>query len=288
MTGYGRALYEDHDYRVNCEIKGLNHRFLEFSIRMPRRYSLLEDKVKETVKKFAIRGRIEISLFVEKTVASKHSIKLDKELAINYYNSLKNLADILPIPINFELIDILKLPEVFSLEEQQDDMEEAWLIIEKALLSALKNMMIMRRKEGAYLAADIKNRNQANKIKIKILEERSPQAAEEYRQKLRQRLTDLLSVEAFDEQRILQEAAIFADKSSVTEEIVRLRSHADYLEELLETGDGVGRKCDFLLQEMFREINTIGAKANDLEMNRMVVEVKAELEKIREQIQNIE
>jgi len=288
MTGFGRALCEENNYRVNCEIKGVNHRFLETSIRMPRRYNLLEDKIKDTVKKFVNRGRIDISLFIEQKEASRHNIKLDKELAITYYNSLKDLASVLLLSSELRLIDIFRLPEVFILEDKDEDMEEVWAIIEKALLIALDNMMIMRCKEGANLAADIKSRNQNNLKRVEKLKYRSPQVATEYRQKLQHRMAELLSAEVIDEQRLMQEAALFADKSSVTEEIVRLHSHIDYLEELIDIGEGIGRKCDFLLQEMLREINTVGAKANDLEMNRIVVEVKAELEKIREQVQNIE
>lgn len=288
MTGFGRAQYEENGYRINCEIKGVNHRFLEMSIKMPRRYNLLEDKMKETVKKFVNRGRIDINLNIERKAASQHNIKLDKELAITYYSSLNELAKILSIPLEVRLIDLYRLPEVFTLEDREEDMEEVWTVIEKSLLLALENMMVMRCKEGANLVADIRSRNQANLKQMEKLENRSPQVVAEYQQKLQQRMADLLSAEALDEQRLMQEAAIFADKSNVTEEIVRLYSHIKYLDELLEIGDTVGRKCDFLLQEMFREINTIGSKANDLDMNRIVVEVKAELEKIREQIQNIE
>ncbi|MDR1159591.1 MAG: YicC family protein [Syntrophomonadaceae bacterium] len=288
MTGFGRGVSEEDGYMIYCEIKGLNHRYLDISIRMPRPYIILEDKIKSMVKQFINRGRVEINIEVRKTSELQHSIKLDKELAITYYNSLNDLANILSIPLEVRIIDLFRLPEVFFLEEQEEDLDKVWRFLEKALLIALEDKVAMRCNEGAYVAADIKERNLANRARIKHLEERSPRVEDEYRSKLQQRMSELFADGAADEQRLWQEAALFADKSNVTEEIVRLHSHIKYLDELLETGDAVGRKCDFLLQEMFREINTIASKSNDLEMNRIVVDVKAELEKIREQVQNIE
>ncbi|MDR1617079.1 MAG: YicC family protein [Syntrophomonadaceae bacterium] len=288
MTGFGRGVSETDGYMIYCEIKGLNHRYLDISIRIPRYYALLEDKIKAAVRQFINRGRVEINIEVKKTSGLRHSVKLDKELAITYYNNLNDIADILSMPLEVRTIDLFRLPEVFSLEEQEEDMEKVWRFVEKALLIALEDKVAMRRNEGAYMVADIKERNLVNIARIKQLEERAPRAETEYRNKLRQRMRELFAAGAVDEQRLWQEAAIFADKSNVTEEIVRLRSHIKYLDELLETGGTVGRKCDFLLQEMFREINTVASKSNDLEMSQIAVDVKAELEKIREQVQNIE
>jgi len=288
MTGFGRAQVENSEYLVNCEIKGVNHRYLDISIRMPRRYGLLEERVKEEVKRRLNRGRIEINFNIEKIGDSKRNIKLDKELGIAYYNNLKELAEKLNISAEIRLIDVFRLPEVFSLEDQEEDLDQLWVVIGQALQTAVDGLLDMRRKEGENLARDIQQRNRFILSMVEALEARSPQVVKEYDEKLRSRVVELLSGENLDEQRIIQEVVLFADKSNVTEEIVRLKSHIQHLEEMLAAGESIGRKCDFLIQEMFREINTVASKASDLEMNRTVIEVKAELEKIREQVQNIE
>lgn len=288
MTGFGRSQVRGQGYVVSCEMRGVNHRFLDVHIRTSRRYSILEEKVKEEVKRQATRGRIEISLTIEKTDDSRRAIKVDKGLALAYYNYLKELAENLNISPEISVIDVFRLPEVFNLEDQEENLEAVWQVVREAISQALTSLVEMRIREGVNLTRDILARNQGILRAVELLEARSPAVVEEYQHKLQNRLAELLSSEAIDGQRILQEAAIFADRINVTEEMVRLRSHILHLEELMNSDDSVGRKCDFLVQEMFREINTVSSKANDLEMNRVVVEVKAELEKIREQMQNIE
>ncbi len=288
MTGFGRAQVDSPEYLVNCEMKGVNHRYLDINIRMPRRYNILEERIKEDLKRSLNRGRLEVSFNIEKIGDSKRNIKLDKELAIAYYNNLKELAEKLNITPDIRLIDVFRLPEVFNLEDQEEDLDELWSVISQALETATAGLLEMRRKEGENLAKDIQYRSRLILSMVEALEDRSPQVVREYDEKLRSRVAELLSNETLDEQRLTQEVVLFADKSNVTEEIVRLKSHIQHLDEMLAAGDSIGRKCDFLLQEMFREINTIASKASDLEMNRTVIEVKAELEKIREQIQNIE
>lgn len=288
MTGFGRSQVRGQGYVVSCEMRGVNHRFLDVHIRTSRRYSILEEKVKEEVKQQLTRGRIEISLTIEKTDDSRRAIKVDKGLALAYYNYLKELAENLNISPEISVIDVFRLPEVFNLEDQEENLEAVWQVVREAISQALTSLVEMRTREGVNLTRDILARNQGLLRAVELLEARSPAVVEEYQLKLKNRLAELLSSEAVDEQRILQEAAIFADRINVTEEMVRLRSHILHLQELMNSDDSVGRKCDFLVQEMFREINTVSSKANDLEMNRVVVEVKAELEKIREQMQNIE
>lgn len=288
MTGFGRSQMQAGGYSVSCEIRGVNHRFLDPHIRTSRRYSILEEKVKEEIKKSITRGRIEVSITIEKTHDSQRALMVDKDLAIAYYNYLKELAEKLDISPEIGIIDVFRLPEVFSLEDQADDMDQVWQALQPCLYEALQGLVEMRTREGANLALDILTRNQGIVASVEKLEARSPVAAGEYQNKLRQRIAEMIPQGVVDEQRILQEAAIYADKINITEEIVRLKSHVQHLDELINQEDAVGRKCDFLLQEMFREINTIASKANDLEMNRVVVDVKAELEKIREQLQNIE
>jgi len=288
MTGFGRSQVNEQNYDISCELKGVNHRYFDVHTRISRRYGFMEERIKEELKKLISRGRIEISINIEKTKETKRNIKVDKGLAMAYYESLKDLQEMLNISADFTVIDLFKLPEVFSLEDEEEDPEIIWQVLNKALNEALASMLQMRSKEGAALSKDILDRNAYILSVVEKLEERSPLVAHEYQEKLRARIAEMIGAVVPDEARILQEAAIFADKASITEEIVRLKSHIKHLDDLMADGDSIGRKCDFLLQEMFREINTVASKANDLEMGQMVVEVKAELEKIREQIQNIE
>lgn len=289
MTGFGRSQVDESGYAISCELKGVNHRYFDPHIRISRRYGSLEEKIKEEIKKIVSRGRIEISINIEKSGEKPRNIKVDKGLAIAYYNSLKDLAENLDISAEFKLIDIFRLPEVYSLEDIEEDLEITWQVLQKSLSLALNSMLEMRINEGQNLLEDILARNTFILAEVDKLEQRSPQVAKEYQEKLRNRITELIGQEMVDEARILQEAAVFADRASITEEIVRLKSHVKQFNEVLQNGDdAVGRKCDFLVQEMFREINTVASKANDIEMSQVVVGVKAELEKIREQLQNIE
>jgi uncharacterized protein (TIGR00255 family) len=288
MTGFGRSQVNENGYEISCELKGVNHRFFDVHIRIPRRYAFLEDRVKDELKKNLSRGRLEISINIEKTNESARNIKVDKDLAMAYYNSLKDLAKNLNISPDITVVDIFRLPDIFSLADQEEDPELIWLVLKKTLDVAIKSLVEMRCKEGTNLGKDILARNAYILSEVEILEMRSPLVAQEYQEKLRGRINDMLNSNVVDEGRLLQEAAIFADKASITEEIVRLKSHIKHLDELLQDGDSIGRKCDFLVQEMFREINTVSSKANDIQMSQVVVEVKAELEKIREQLQNIE
>jgi len=288
MTGFGRSQVNLNGYEVSCELKSVNHRYFDLHARISRRYGYLEEKIKEELKKKLNRGRLEISINIEKTNESKRNIKVDKGLAMAYHESLKDLAEKLDIPANFKVVDIFRLPDVFNLVDEAEDPEIVWQTLREALDEAVDSLVEMRRKEGANLSQDILARNAYILNAVETLAKRSPLVAQEYQEKLRSRIADLVNGAAVDETRLLQEAAIFADKASITEEIVRLQSHIKHLNELMLSAEAVGRKCDFLVQEMFREINTVASKANDIEMSQIVVEVKAELEKIREQLQNIE
>ena len=289
MTGFGKTQITDQGYEVSCEIKGVNHRFLDFHCRLPRRYAALEEPIKSQIKNRIARGRIEVTVNIDKIEDSQRTIKVDKGLAIAYYKSLKDLAEYLNISPEIKLLDVFRLPDVFTLTDEEEDLDRVWMVVEKALDQALESMIDMRSREGLYLAADIQKRNQEILTRVERLEERSPEVNKEYQDKLRMRIAELLEQDFVDETRLLQEVAIFADKASVTEEIVRLKSHSKQLDGLLKQDENsVGRKCDFLIQEMFREINTVASKANDIEMSQIVVDIKAELEKIREQLQNIE
>ncbi|MGI5920284.1 MAG: YicC/YloC family endoribonuclease [Syntrophomonadaceae bacterium] len=288
MTGFGRGQISAMGYQITCEIRGVNHRFFDAYIKMPRRYSVLEERIKELAKKYITRGRIEISINIEKTEESRRTIKVDNELVIAYYKSLKELADKLNISPDIKIIDLFRLPDAFSLEDIEEDINVVGQVMEESLLTAFQGFDNMRIREGQNISTDIIERNHLIASMVDQLEARSPVVAHEHQEKLRKRLLEFVPLESLDENRIIQEAAMFADKANVTEEIVRLKSHVKQLDELLRTGQAVGRKCDFLVQEMFREINTIASKANDLAMSQVVIDAKAELEKIREQLQNIE
>jgi len=288
MTGFGKSQINDCGYQVTCEIKSVNHRFFDSYIRMPRRYSILEDQINKELKRYVKRGRLETSINVEKIEASESILKVDKDLVIAYHNYLKEIAENLNISDEIKVIDLFRLPEVIRLEAEKEDLDIVWQVIRQAVDTSMESLLGMRLKEGQNLAQDIVNRNMQILYMVEQLEERSSAVVPLYRDKLRARIAELAGAEILDEQRLMQEAAILADKSSITEEIVRLKSHIGHLGELMTSEDAVGRKCDFLVQEMLREINTVASKANDFKISKIVIEVKTELEKIREQLQNIE
>ena len=287
MTGFGQAQFQADGYEVTLEVKSVNHRFLDINIRLPRKYMLLEERIKEIIKKYAIRGRFDLNLSIHAETSS-NSLKVDKKLAMDYYDSLKDLAENLNIPTDFKVFDFTRLPDIFKLEPQSEDLELVWSVIEITLTQALEQLVTMRRREGEHLVEDLRKRIDFILGKVVFLEMRAPEVIKLYQQKLTTRLEELLPDTNLDLGRLFQEIAFFADRSDITEEIVRLNSHLRQLHESLIQDEAIGRKSDFLLQEMFREINTIASKASDLEMSQTAVEAKAELEKIREQIQNIE
>lgn len=288
MTGFGRAEAEGNGFQVVCEIKSVNHRYLDLSFRLSRRYTCLEERIRDTVRQYVVRGRVEVYLNVDRKEERSRNIKVDNLLALAYYNSLKDLANYLSLSPDFTVIDLFRLPEVFSVEEEEEDVELVWQIMEDVLVKALGSLDEMRRREGQALVGDILSRNRRVREMVDELEERAPQVIVEYRDKLRKRINELCDGIEIDENRLAGEIAFFADRASVAEEIVRLRSHCEQMEMLLAADESVGRKSDFLIQEMMREINTIAAKGNDLKISRLAVEVKAELEKMREQVQNLE
>ncbi|MDO4540220.1 MAG: YicC/YloC family endoribonuclease [Syntrophomonadaceae bacterium] len=290
MTGYGKSQSSNGGYEISVEMKGVNHRYFDLHLRIPRRYMLLEDRIKEELKQYIARGRVEVAVNVELNSQSARVLQLDKELAMAYYKALKDLGDFLDIPSDTRLIEIFRLPDVYRLSENVEDLEELWALLARDVAAAARSMVQMRVREGENLFEDICARCAYILQQVETLEQRVPEVNQAYETRLRTRLEECLAHAAIsaDEGHIIQEVAFFADKASITEELVRLRSHLRQMEEMLRDGDNVGKKCDFLMQEMFREINTVASKANDLSMSQIVVDVKSELEKIREQIQNVE
>lgn len=288
MTGYGRGEAENADKKFTVEIKSINHRYSETIIKQPRQYMLLEDSIRRLVQNYIQRGRVEIYIKVEETGLKKPEIKVDKENAIAYYNYLKDLANYIGISPNINIHQLATLPEVIKLEELEEDLDEVWKVMQISLTKALKQLLLMRETEGEILKKDIEQRILFLQELCEKISLRSPLVVEEYREKMQNRIKELLDETQYDENRFSQEVVYFAEKCGITEELVRLKSHFQQFNFSLNTNESVGRKLDFLVQELNRETNTIGSKANDLEISQLVVEMKSEIEKIREQVQNIE
>lgn len=289
MTGFGRSDYQLENIYFNVELKSVNNRYVDISIKLPRRFTYLEENIRSLVKSYVERGRIELYITYQNIGDSDVKITADMPLAREYLNSLLQIEENLKVKNNITTSLIATFPDVIKIEKREDDEEEIWNCLKEALNGALAKLVLMRKEEGARLKEDIGKRLSKINTFLQQIKERTPVIVEEYKQKLADRIKELLDEQVdLDEGRLALEVALFADKSNITEEIVRLGSHIDQLNKTLEEDEAVGRKLDFLIQEMNREINTIGSKANDLIVANLVINVKSELEKIREQVQNIE
>jgi len=290
MTGYGRGEAASEYQTVKLEMKSVNHRFIDISVRMPKKYAALEERIKKLLKSFVSRGFLEVYCHIEDGAAKKRSIKVDKDLAVAYHQSLRELGQILDLPSDYGLLEIAQFPGVLASEEPETDLEDLWMLLEQALSKAAGELIRMRAAEGASLMADLVLRAGYIREMLTVISERSPLVVEECRERLNQRAREWIQDPAIeiDPARLTAEVVLFSDKSNISEELVRLESHLALLERSLQISEPVGRKLDFLIQEMYREINTIGSKANDLVISQEVVNVKSEIEKLREQVQNIE
>ena len=288
MTGYGRDQQLLHGRSITVEIRSVNHRYFEFSCRAPRGCAFLEDRLKRSLQSTISRGKVEVSLTLQ-TIESRHtSVAVDHALAGQYLTALRALGEEYSLPDDLTLSSVARLPDVFTLCRDEEDEEELAADVLLVLQNALDRFVAMREAEGERLRADVLSRVVTMEEHLSFVEERSPQTVIEYRARLTAKLTELLNGAVPDEARILTEAAIVADRLAVDEETVRLRSHFAQLRRIMESTEPVGRKLDFLVQEMNRETNTIGSKCSDTAIAGHVVEMKSEIEKIREQIQNIE
>lgn len=290
MTGFGRSEYSDGKRNIIVEIKSVNHRYGDITVKMPRRYSFAEDKIKNAVKNVARRGKIEVSVVVENITEDDSTIKLNKPVAKQYYENLCLLKESFEVTGDITLQFLAALPEVLKSVPDVEDEEEICKALLIPVTGAAEKLDQMRKAEGEKLAEDLIMRGGLIKGLLVNIEKRAPQVVENYKERLRERIAELIDGNiSISEDRILVEAAIFADKCNVTEELVRLRSHIDQLYSIInESTQPDGKKLDFLVQEMNREANTIGSKANDLEITGTMLEIKSEIEKIREQVQNIE
>ena len=290
MTGYGRARETRNGRDITVEVRSVNNRDLDCTVKMPRAYIFAEDAVKTAVQKAASRGKVDVFISVDSLGAEETVVKVNEPLAKQYIDAMKQLIALGGgyVKSEYKATDLARLPDVLTVTKAEEDLETISADLNAVLGEALKNYVSMREVEGQKLAEDILSRLDTIEAITAKVEERSPKTVEEYRNKLTARMNEVLQSTTIDESRILTEAAIFADKVAVDEETVRLRSHLAQLREMLCSDIPVGRKLDFLIQEVNRESNTIGSKCTDLEISKWVVDLKAEIEKIREQVQNIE
>ena len=288
MTGFGRAVKELNGYVVTVELKSVNHRYFEFYSRCPRQYGFIDDKIKSYVNSRVARGKIECFVGIEALNTESADVAVNNTLASAYVKALKEIAQNYDLKEDFGASAISRFPDVLVLRKAEEDEEMIWSLVKETAGEALDKFIEMRAVEGRKMYEDVYSRSQFILDTVSFIEERSPQTVKEYNDKLVERVHELIGDVTLDEVRIIQEVAIYADKVAVAEETVRLRSHIEQLREFLNSDEAVGRKMDFLVQEINRETNTIGSKCNDVEIARKVVDMKAEIEKIREQIQNIE
>ncbi len=293
MTGYGVAEFSIGDDKFSLEIKSVNHRFIEINIRMPDRFSLLENKIRDAIKQSCSRGSFYLS--ITSAGVSAGTVKANIPLARHYLDVLQKLQKELGLKQEIDISLLLKFKDIFSSAEAGQDLEKDWSGLKPALESAINSLLRMRKEEGDILAKDMVSRLDCMEGIASKIEARAPMVAETYREKLKQRMANVLGSADIDEARLLTEVAVFAERGNITEELVRLSGHLMQFKNMFKsnergahTKDGSGRKMDFLCQEILREINTIGSKANDFELANLVISAKAELEKIREQVQNVE
>ncbi|SDM73920.1 YicC/YloC family endoribonuclease [Acetanaerobacterium elongatum] len=288
MTGYGRAQQQIDGRDIQVEIKAVNHRFFEFSARTPRAYGFLEEKMKSFVQERVSRGKVEASVTVITLEGSDAKVEVNAELAASYVKALREIGIKLDVKDDLSLTSLIQFPDIFAVHKELPEEEVIWNSVKTVAEQAIDAFVKMREIEGVKLKEDILSRLSFIEQAVKTVEERSPQTIKEYRERLYAKMKEVLEDKNIDESRLITEAAIFADRVAVDEETVRLKSHIAQFSSLLGEGGQAGRKLDFLVQELNREANTIGSKAQDVEIAKTVVAIKAEIEKIREQIQNIE
>ncbi len=288
MTGYGRAKEVRDGKTITVELRAVNHRYLDCTVKAPRQYGFLDDAVKKAAAARIARGKVEIFVGVEVEEGGDVAVTVNHQLAKRYLDALHDLSETYGLRDDVTVMSLAKLPDVLGSERIEQDAEAMTREVLAVFQQACDGFDQMREREGEKLAEDVRNRCAAIERMVGEVETRSPERVKEYCEKLLARMQEVLADTSIDETRILTEAAIYADKTAVDEETVRLRSHLHQMDGMLKETQPIGRKLDFLVQEMNREANTIGSKANDVTLARIVVDIKSEIEKIREQIQNIE
>lgn len=290
MTGFGRCELNDGQRKMTVEIKSVNHRFLDMTIKIPKKLNFFEASIRTLLKKYIQRGKVDVFITYEDLTEKASVLKYNQELAREYWSYFEKMANQFRAANNMTIADLARFPEVFTMEDQGMDEESLWSLLERAVTDAAVKLVKARKIEGENLRQDMLAKLDGMLIHIDYIEERSPERIAEYRINLKNKIKELLDGAQLDDSRITTEVTIYADKICVDEEVVRLRSHIQNVGRILKAleEDGVGRKLDFMAQEMNREANTILSKSNDMEMTNRAIELKTEIEKIREQIQNIE
>ncbi len=288
MTGFGRCEVMEGNRKFTVEMKSVNHRYLDVNIKMPKKLNFFESAIRNELKNYIQRGKVDIFISYEDFSENNVSVKYNKETAATYLQYLKQMAEDFGLENDIRVSALSRYPEVFSMEEQSVDEDELWKELQRAIKGAAEGFVESRIKEGENLKADLISKLDGMLEHVEFITERSPQIVEEYKQKLQDKVRDLLEDTKIDESRLLMEVTIFADKVCVDEELVRLRSHIEATKNALIEGGSIGRKLDFIAQEMNREANTTLSKTTDMEISNRAIELKTEIEKVREQIQNIE
>lgn len=288
MTGFGRFETDTKERKITVEMKGVNHRYLELSIKLPKKLSFFEVRIRTLLKQYISRGKVDVFITYEDVSEGRSSVHYNEDLAAEYFMALTKMSERFGIENDAKTSLLAQLPEVFTLQEQTQDEEELFEFVEQVIEKAAGQFVEMREKEGTHLKKDILFKLDGMIKCVEQIEERSPKILEEYKKKLSDKITELLGDVSIDETRITTEVTIFADKICVDEETVRLKAHIKSMKDTLEDGLNIGRKLDFIAQEINREANTILSKANDLTITELAIQLKTEIEKIREQIQNIE
>lgn len=288
MTGYGSAKGSVEGQEITVELKSVNNRYLDCSVRLPRNFLFAEDTVKQAVSAGVSRGKVDVFVSAQASQDSGMVVSLNEELARGYRDAVAHIAETLGLESGLNAFSLARFPDVLTVERRELDKDKAAAALSEITAKAVEEFNAMREHEGERLRRDMLGKLETIEGLVSVVEERSPQTVKEYRERLEARLRDILADRSLDEQRVITEAAIFADRTAVDEETVRLRSHIAQFRTMLEEGSPIGRKMDFLVQEFNRESNTIGSKCSDASLAKVVVDLKSEIEKIREQLQNVE
>lgn len=288
MTGYGSAKGSVEGQEITVELKSVNNRYLDCSVRLPRNFLFAEDTVKQAVSAGVSRGKVDVFVSAQASQESGMVVSVNEELARGYRDAVARIAETLGLESGLNAFSLARFPDVLTVERRELDKDKAAAALSEITAKAVEEFNAMREREGERLRRDMLGKLETIEGLVSVVEERSPQTVKEYRERLEARLRDILADRSLDEQRVITEAAIFADRTAVDEETVRLRSHIAQFRTMLEEGSPIGRKMDFLVQEFNRESNTIGSKCSDASLAKVVVDLKSEIEKIREQLQNVE
>lgn len=288
MTGFGRCEVSEAEKKFTVEMKGVNHRYLDVNIRMPKKLNFFETAIRNLMKKYVQRGKVDVFITYEDTSESQVSLKYNASLAEEYVRAFRDMESRFDLEYDVRVSTLGRCPEVFTMEEQVVDEKELWSILEKAVTGACEQFVETRTTEGENLKKDLIEKLDGMIVTVDEVEKRSPQIIADYRERLNAKLQEVLESTQIDENRIAAEVILFADKICTDEETVRLKSHISHMKDTLNMDEGIGRKLDFIAQEMNREANTILSKANDLTTSNYAIDLKTEIEKVREQIQNIE